>query len=392
MNNIRIGIIGIGNMGSAHANCIGNGEIEGMMLTAVCDIDPKRTDKYIESGSEIAVFQNYEELLQSKVIDAVLIAVPHRLHATIAIEALQAGLHVLTEKPVDIRVSQAERLNETAEKSGKVFGIMFNQRTNPLFQRARDIVQSGQLGELKRSVWIVTNWYRTQRYYDSGDWRATWAGEGGGVLMNQAPHNLDLWQWICGMPVSVTGYCDVAKYHVIEVEDDATVLVRYANGATGTFITSTGEYPGTNRLEISGDLGKLVLENGVLKHWKLETSEREICCTSEKGMPKPEYEYTELVQDGRESAHKGILQNFANAILHGEELLALGTDGIKELTLSNAAYLSSWQGNKEIVLPFDAAEFDRLLDEKIRTSIWREETVKEVGASTEYKERWKVNW
>ena len=362
------------------------------MLTAVCDIDPKRTDKYIESGSGIAVFQNYEELLQSKVIDAVLIAVPHRLHATIAIKALQAGLHVLTEKPVDIRVSQAERLNETAEKSGKVFGIMFNQRTNPLFQRARDIVQSGQLGELKRSVWIVTNWYRTQRYYDSGDWRATWAGEGGGVLLNQAPHNLDLWQWICGMPVNVTGYCDVAKYHEIEVEDDATIFVRYANGATGTFITSTGEYPGTNRLEISGDLGKLVLENGVLKHWKLKTSEREICKTSEKGMPKPEYEYTELMQESRETAHKGILQNFANAILYGEELLAPGTDGVNELTISNAAYLSSWQRNREIALPFDTAEFDCLLEEKKRGSVWREETVKEAGESTEYKDRWKVNW
>jgi len=392
MNRIRIGIIGVGNMGSAHANCIGNGEIDGMVLTAVCDIDPKRTEKYIQSDSGVAVYQDYRELLQSKDVDAVLIAVPHRLHAKIAEEALESGLHVLSEKPVDIRVSEAERLNETARKSRKVFGIMFNQRTNPLFQKAREIVQSGQLGELKRSVWIVTNWYRTQRYYDSGDWRATWAGEGGGVLLNQAPHNLDLWQWICGMPVSVTGYCDVAKYHEIEVEDDATILVRYANGATGTFITSTGEYPGTNRLEISGDLGKLVLENGILKHWKLKTSEREVCRTSEKGMPKPEFEYSEVVQEGRESAHKGILQNFANAVLHGEELLAPGTDGIKELMISNAAYLSSWQGNKEIALPLDAAEYDALLAEKQKASVWREETVKEAGESAEYKDRWKVNW
>ena len=392
MNNIRIGIIGVGNMGSAHANCIGNGEIEGMVLTAVCDIDPKRTEKYIENGSGIAVFQNYEELLRSKVVDAVLIAVPHRLHATIAMEALQAGLHVLLEKPIDIRVSLAERLNEAAEKSGKVFGIMFNQRTNSLFQKAREIVQSGQLGELKRSVWIVTNWYRTQRYYDSGDWRATWAGEGGGVLLNQAPHNLDLWQWICGMPVSVTGYCDVAKYHDIEVEDDATIFVRYANGATGTFITSTGEYPGTNRLEISGDLGKLVLENGVLKHWRLKQSEREVCRMSEKGMPKLEYEYTEIVQEGREAAHKGILQNFANAILHDEVLLAPGVEGIRELILSNAAYLSSWQGNQEIILPFESAQFDVLLAEKQASPVWRDEEIREAKETIEYKDRWKVNW
>lgn len=392
MDRIRIGIIGVGNMGSAHANCIGNSEIDGMVLAAVCDLDPKRTEKYIGNDSKIAVYRDYRELLQSGTVDAVLIAVPHRLHAQIAIEALEAGLHVLSEKPVDIRVSQAERLNEVAEKSGKVFGIMFNQRTNPLFQKAREIVQSGQLGELKRSVWIVTNWYRTQRYYDSGDWRATWAGEGGGVLLNQAPHNLDLWQWICGMPVSVIGYCGVAKYHDIEVEDDATILVHYANGATGTFITSTGEYPGTNRLEISGELGKLVLENGVLKQWKLKTSEREICRTSEQGMPKPEFEYSEIVQEGKEPAHKGILQNFANAVLYGEELLAPGTDGINELTISNATYLSSWQGNREITLPFDTTEFDQFLEEKKRGSVWREETVREAGESTEYKERWQVNW
>lgn len=392
MDRIRIGIIGVGNMGSAHANCIGNGEIDGMVLAAVCDLDPKRTEKYIGNDSKIAVYRDYRELLQSGKVDAVLIAVPHRLHAQIAIEALEAGLHVLSEKPVDIRVSQAERLNDTAGKSGKVFGIMFNQRTNPLFQKAREIVQSGQLGALKRSVWIVTNWYRTQRYYDSGDWRATWAGEGGGVLLNQAPHNLDLWQWICGMPVSVTGYCGVAKYHDIEVEDDATILVHYANGATGTFITSTGEYPGTNRLEISGELGKLVLENGVLKQWKLKTSEREICRTSEQEMPKPEFEYSEIVQEGKEPAHKGILQNFANAVLYGEELLAPGTDGINELTISNATYLSSWQGNREITLPFDTTEFDQFLEEKKRGSVWREETVREAGESTEYKERWQVNW
>lgn len=391
MNEIRIGIIGVGNMGSAHANCIGNGEIEGMVLAAVCDIDPKRTEMYIGNDSGVAVYQDYRELLQSNDVDAVLIAVPHRLHAKIAIDALEAGLHVLSEKPIDIRVSQAERLNETARKSGKVFGIMFNQRTNPLFQKAREIVQSGQLGALKRSVWIVTNWYRTQRYYDSGDWRATWAGEGGGVLLNQAPHNLDLWQWICGMPVSVLAQCDVAKYHDIEVEDDATIFARYANSATGTFITSTGEYPGTNRLEISGDLGKLVLENGVLKHWKLQTSEREICRTSGKGMPKPEYEYTEVVQEGREPAHKGILQNFANAVLYGEELLAPGVEGIYELTISNAAYLSSWK-KTEVPLPFDATEFDTLLTERQAASVWRDEVLQEAKESVEYKDRWKVNW
>lgn len=208
--------------------------------------------------------------------------------------ALAAGLHVLVEKPLDVRLSVAQALCAQAKASGKVFALMLNQRTNPLFAKARAIVQGGQLGQLKRSVWIITNWYRTQHYYDSGAWRATWAGEGGGVLLNQAPHNLDLWQWICGMPESVTGYCDVARYHHIEVEDDATIFAKYPNGATGVFITSTGEMPGTNRLEIAGTKGKLVLENGVLKWWRLKTPEDAIRFASSDNFVTPDCDYQEL--------------------------------------------------------------------------------------------------
>ena len=221
----------------------------------------------------VACYASEDALLAAGGVQAAIVAVPHPLHSKIASLALAAGLHVLVEKPLDVRLSVAQALCAQAKASGKVFALMLNQRTNPLFAKARAIVQGGQLGQLKRSVWIITNWYRTQHYYDSGAWRATWAGEGGGVLLNQAPHNLDLWQWICGMPESVTGYCDVARYHHIEVEDDATIFAKYPNGATGVFITSTGEMPGTNRLEIAGTKGKLVLENGVLKWWRLKTPE-----------------------------------------------------------------------------------------------------------------------
>ena len=203
---------------------------------------------------QAAVYETVEELLAARAADAVIVAVPHPMHSEIAMAVLRAGCHVLVEKPVDVAVSRAEQLCAVARESGRVFAVMLNQRNNPLFRRAREIVHGGQLGQLTRTVWIITNWYRTQHYYDSGSWRATWAGEGGGVLLNQAPHNLDLWQWICGMPQSVTAYCDVARYHRIEVEDDATIMTRYANGATGLFITSTGAAPGTNRLEIAGDL------------------------------------------------------------------------------------------------------------------------------------------
>ena len=253
-------------------------------------------------------------------------------------------------------------------------------------------MQGGQLGELKRSVWIITNWYRSQHYYDSGSWRATWAGEGGGVLLNQAPHNLDLWQWICGMPVQMTAFCDIAKYHNIEVEDDATLMVRYENGATGLFITTTGECPGTNRLEISGTLGKLVLENGLLKWWKLNRSEREICVTETVNSPRFEGEVIEITPDHKETAHAGILQNFTNAILHGEELLAPGPDALYELTLSNAAYLSSWTGNKPVSIPFDSAEFDALLAEHAAKSAYDPAKEQDTENSTGYSHRWQVNW
>ena len=391
MKTVKVAVIGIGNMGSAHASCIVKNEIKDMSLTAVCDTSHKKLETFSEKYPHIKCYECYEKLFEDKVCDSVIIAVPHPLHAQIAISAFKHGLNVMLEKPADITVSKVIKLNAEAQKSGKVFGIMFNQRTNPLYQKAREIVKSGSLGELKRTVWIITNWFRTQSYYDSGDWRATWSGEGGGVLLNQAPHNLDLWQWICGMPDSVTAFCDVAKYHNIEVEDDATIFTRYKNGATGVFMTSTGEYPGTNRLEISGDLGKIVLENGTLKWYKLKKSIQRIISDSEQGFAQIDCDYEEIEQDKPETAHKGILQNFTNAILFGEKLISPGTDGINELTLSNAAYLSQWQGNREIALPFDSELFDNLLAEKIKQSKCRAANSEKSG-NTSYLPRWQVRW
>ncbi|MEE1026355.1 MAG: Gfo/Idh/MocA family oxidoreductase [Acutalibacteraceae bacterium] len=391
MKTVKVAVIGIGNMGSAHASCIAKNEINGMSLTAVCDISHKKLETFSQKYPHIKCYESYEKLFEDKVCDSVIIAVPHPLHAEIAICAFKHGLNVMLEKPADISVSRVKKLNEAAEKSGKIFGIMFNQRTNPLFAKAREIVKSGELGELKRTIWIITNWFRTQSYYDSGDWRATWSGEGGGVLLNQAPHNLDLWQWICGMPDSVTAFCDVAKYHNIEVEDDATIFTRYKNGATGVFMTSTGEYPGTNRLEISGDLGKIVLENGVLKRYKLKEPISEVIVKSKEGFAQIDYDYAEIKQEKPETSHRGILQNFANVVLFGEELISPGYDGINELTLSNAAYLSQWQGNREITLPFDSNLFDNLLAEKAKQSK-RRATDSEKSGNISYLPRWQVRW
>ncbi len=391
MKPIRTAVIGVGNMGSAHASCIASGRIDGLSLSALCDISPLRQAYCRETYPDVPCYASVEELLAADAADAAIVAVPHPSHSDVAMAVLDANLDVLVEKPIDVALSKAQALCDAADRSGRTFAVMLNQRTNPLFRKAREIVQSGQLGELKRTVWLITNWYRTQHYYDSGAWRATWAGEGGGVLLNQAPHNLDLWQWICGMPQSVAACCDVARYHRIEVEDDATIFTRYESGATGVFITSTGEAPGTNRLEISGDRGKLVLENGKLKWWRLREAEREFCFASHENFAHIPCDYEEFIPTEPETAHAGILQNWANAILHGEELLSPGRDALNELTLSNAAYLSQWTGNTPVSLPMDTVAFDRLLAEHIAASGLKQ-TEAATESRTQYSQRWQVNW
>jgi predicted dehydrogenase len=314
------------------------------------------------------------------------------LHPEIAIYAFSRGLHVLTEKPAGVFTKAVEEMNEAAKKSGKVFCIMYNQRTVPVFIAAHDIVRSGRLGELKRSIWIITNWYRNQAYYNSGSWRATWVGEGGGVLINQCVHNIDLWQWICRMPVAVRGFCSYGKYHNIEVEDDVSVYAEYENGATGIFITSTGEYPGTNRLEISGDRGKLVIENGTLKLWELSSSEREYRFNPDPNAQHPAINYSETEYPDNASAHIDILQNFINAILRGEELISPGYEGINALTIINSIFLSDWTG-ETVRLPIDKEKFKALLDEKIASSSLR--CVPEAVPQTKEEvllNRWSVKW
>ena len=390
MNKLRSGIIGIGNMGGAHLNCIYGGEIENLTVTAVCDIDRKKLDNAKEKYPEIAVFEDYRELIKSGLVDAVIVATPHSLHSEISAFALENGLHVLSEKPIDVAVSAAEKVISAAERSGKVFSIMFNQRTNSHFDEARRLVRSGGLGELKNVRWVITNWFRTQAYYDSGQWRGTWKGEGGGVLMNQAPHNLDLLQWICGMPVSVTAFLGIGKHHDVDVDDEATILMEFENGANGLFITSTGEFPGTNRLEINLTKGRIVIEGGILKLWQLKEDERDFCFSCKKGFEEIPFEYSEK-SEYTETAHRGILQNFTNAVLEGEPLIAPGKEGINQLMLANAAYLSHFGGNVRINLPVDKDEYDRFLAETAERSA-KERSVEKETLSGGYNERWRVRF
>lgn len=364
MEKVKIGIIGIGNMGTSHAKTITEGKVPELELVAVADRQEGRRQWCKEHLPEtIQIFEEGRDLIASGVCEAVLIAVPHYQHPELSMEALQHNLHVLCEKPAGVYTKQVREMNEAAAKSDRVFAMMFNQRTNCVYRKMHEMVVGGELGEIRRVNWIITDWYRTQSYYDSGSWRATWDGEGGGVLLNQCPHNLDLIQWICGMPVKVQAFCHEGKWHDIEVEDDVTAYLEYPNGATGVFITTTGDAPGTNRFEITGDLGKLVCENDKLTFYKLKQGITEHCATCKAGFDKPECETIEVETDGLNEQHAGVMKAFAGKILHGTPLVAGGEEGINGLMLSNAMHLSSWLGHA-VELPIDEDEFLRQLNER----------------------------
>jgi predicted dehydrogenase len=376
MSKVRLGIIGIGNMGSSHIKNYLKGSMPEIEITAVCDIKPDRLDWAKEQLPEVATFDNATALMESGKVEAILVATPHYDHPPLVIQALESGLHVMSEKPAGVYTKQVREMNAVADKSDKIFGIMFNQRTNCLYRKAHELVHSGKFGEMKRVTWIITDWYRTQAYYNSGGWRATWSGEGGGVLLNQCPHQLDLWQWICGMPEKITAVCHEGKWHNIEVEDDVMIYAQYPNGATGTFITTTGDCPGTNRLEITLDKAKLICENGKLIVNELKESVSEFTKNAEEGFGSIEYDTYEAELDGKNDQHIEVMNKFAAAILRGEPLTASGQEGINGLTISNAAFLSSWLG-KEVSLPLDEDLFYNLLQEKIKNSTFKKE-VKEI--------------
>lgn len=377
MENVRYGVIGIGNMGTSHSGWLAGGKIPGATLTAVCDIDEKRRAWAKENLPEVAVFEDYKELLDSSLVDAVIIAVPHYLHPEMAIESLKRNINTMVEKPAGVYASQIREMNAEAEKHPDVkFAMMFNQRTNPLYQKVKEILEAGTIGELRRVTWIITSWWRTQKYYDSSAWRATWAGEGGGVLVNQAPHQLDLLQWLCGMPSLMEAHLKYGSHRDITVEDDVTAYFEYPNGATGTFITCTHDALGTDRLEIHGDNGKIIITDSkcvtVKKMdkpedvWNHELDFRQMLALV-KGQTQQKL-YTEETFECPENwdqQHIDVLINFTNAIAKGEELIAPGAEGIKAVEIANAMFLSDWLGHA-VTIPVDDELFYAKLQEKVQ--------------------------
>ena len=373
MSKVRIGIIGLGNIGKHHAGYLLDGAVPRCELVAVCSRSPEKLEPYQSKG--VKIFERTETLLQSREVDAVIIATPHYQHTTLGIATLGAGLHLMVEKPISAHKADAERLIAAARKhSGQVFAAMFQLRTEPRYLAIRNLIQKGELGGIVRLSWIITDWFRTEAYYSSGGWRATWSGEGGGVLLNQCLHNLDVISWLLGMPARLRGFCRLGRYHNIEVEDDVTAYLEFPNGATGVFITSTGEAPGSNRFEIAGTRGKIVLENDRLTFIRNEADMVEFSKAAKVGFAKPESRTEDILFENAASPHATLMSNFADAILDGAPLIAPGQDGIHSVELANAMLYSSLLA-QTVELPMDGAAFERKLRQLIAESKFEKKVV-----------------
>ena len=364
---VKIGIVGIGNMGTTHVKHVI--DLPNTELVAICDHRPEKLDA-CETSDAVARFVNYQRMLDNSELDGVIIATPHFDHPDMSLLAFERGMHVLVEKPIAVHMREAQRMIDGyhSAKQGQanlVFAAMFMQRTWSHWRKIKSIIDGGELGELIRCSWIITDWFRTQSYYDSGGWRATWSGEGGGVLMNQCPHNLDLYQWMVGMPARVHGFVSFGKHHRVEIEDEVTAYFEHAGGMVGHFITTTGESPGSNRLEITGDKGKLVYEDGELEFFRNEWSSIKEIRESPEGFKKVPNRREDITYEDKTShGHEIIIANFADAILHGAELIAPAEAGLNSVAINNAIILSAHK-KETVEMPVDGDEFAALLEQYI---------------------------
>ncbi|HEY3863183.1 MAG TPA: Gfo/Idh/MocA family oxidoreductase [Verrucomicrobiae bacterium] len=366
MNTVRLGIIGMGNIGSHHADYLLAGKIKRCELTAVSDAFVDKLASFKKRG--LKVFQEGADLIHSSAVDAVIIATPHYQHTTLGIAALEAGLHVMVEKPISAHKADAERLIAVRRAHPKqVFAGMFQMRAESRYAKIKKLISSGGLGQIVRFSWIITEWFRTEAYYASGGWRATWKGEGGGVLINQCLHQLDMLQWLLGMPARVRSFVQLGRFHHIEVEDSVTAYLEFPNAATGVFVSNTGEAPGSNRLEIIGEMGKLLLENDRLLFVRNEVSMFEQSRTAKLGFQKPAVWNIDIPFASEPAQHAMLTQNFIDAILDGVPLTAPGEEGIHSIELANVLLYSGLL-NQTIELPLDAAAYEQKLKELIAAS------------------------
>jgi predicted dehydrogenase len=375
MNTVRLGIIGMGNMGQFHADYLLAGQVRRAELAAVCSTSPAKLEKY----KALKIFDDGGKLIRSGAVDAVVIATPHYQHTSLGIAAFEAGLHVMVEKPISAHKADAERLIAVRKQHPtQVFAAMFQFRTEPRYLEIQKLIRNGDLGRVVRVNWIITDWYRTEAYYASGGWRATWKGEGGGVLLNQCLHQLDTLQWLVGMPARVRGYCQIGRYHEIEVEDNVSIFMEWASGATGVFVSSTGETPGTNRFEIAGTRGKVVLENNKLTFTRNDADMIEFSKAAKTGFDKPATTSADIPFDNAPAPHAQLMRNFVEAILDGKPLLVPGEEGIHSVELANVMLYSSLI-NQTVDLPMDGAAFEQKLQQLIAGSTVRKKVIEIAG-------------
>ncbi len=367
---IRLAVIGLGNIARQHIEQLLENDDQQSRLVAVCSRSKPAELESLFANSELQWFSDYKAVLDNNVCDAVIVASPSYTHFDIGKHALKAGIHVLMEKPMALSAAEASELIKLSQAVGDSqiqFGVMLNQRVDPLFQRMKRIIDDGEIGPITRTHWTMTNWFRPDVYFKVSDWRATWKGEGGGLLLNQCIHNLDIFQWLCGMPSSVRADCAFGKYHPIEVEDEASALFHYANGSTGVFVGSTGEAPGTNRLEIAGDKGKLEFDGTQLLLTKNAQSTSEFCATTTEMFGQPEATIQDITPSRDVNQHAILLKNFVSAVAGSEQLTASAEQGYNSLALANAMLLSSWT-ESDVPMPLDEGRYQQLLEQKIAGS------------------------
>jgi len=368
MTRIRYGIVGTGGMGTGHARTMQS--IEECALAAVCDAVPEAAER-VGKEFDVPFCTDYHELIDRSDVDAVLVATPHYYHPEICIYAMERGKPVISEKPIAVTVSGADAMVEAARRTGVPFGVMHQSRSEPIWRAAGELVKSGRLGELYRTMLVYAD-FRSQAYYDSAGWRATWAGEGGGVLINQAPHSLDRFTWLGGLPSRVTAYT-ATRNHRIEVEDVAAAMLEYPTGAVGYVYCSTTEAPGTDILELSGERGKLQVVDKQMRFWELPRGVKQFSDETPEMWQRPPCNEVAVELPACESGHIAILRNFARHLLHGEPLIAPGVEGINTVEMINAMILSGHTG-EPVTLPVDRARYDAFLAELRRAS-----TRKQVG-------------
>lgn len=368
MKHVRLGVVGYGNMGMPVTEwLVKEGQCPEIDVTAICDCDEARiaAAKKDYPDQRINFFADFDAMIASGKVDAVYIAVPHYDHPVLAMKAFEKGIHVMLEKPAGVYTKAVREMNAAAEKTGVKLGLMFQSRTSSVYKKLKALLTSGAFGEIRSVNWLITSWFRSQQYYDSGSWRATWAGEGGGVLLNQCPHQLDLLAWLCGMPEEIYAKCSVAQWHDVEIEDDVIAILKYKNGAMGSFITSTGIKPGTNRLVIATDRGTIIVENDKIRINELDMSLAEYTGVNQPLLQVAKVNYE--LQEPKTAGHAMVLNSFAGAILRGTALVADGKDGLNELMLSNAMYLSSWT-DSTVKLPMNEDLFHEELKKRIAAS------------------------